>query len=161
MADGGGSAILLGGQGDEHTVVSNAIHYAGTSSSFNCFELGLPFAAYSAIDHNLCFAPAAPGAEWADGYGSLPAWVATSGFDLSSATDDPGFADPQAGDLAAATATAAMVDSGHPSLSCPVEIGGFPRDLAPDAGAHEWGVDGIFGDGFESGDTEVWALTVF
>jgi hypothetical protein len=156
IAGGGGSAIHLGGQGDEHQAVSNAIHYAGTSGSFNCFELGLPLAAYAAIDHNLCHTPAAPAAEWADGHGDLAAWVAASGFDASSSTNDPGFAAPQAGDLSAAAADAAMVDAGHPTLSSPIEIGGFARGAAPDAGAHEWGVEVIFIDGFESGSTAAW-----
>ena len=95
-------------------------------------------------------------AQWADGYGDLSAWVAASGFDVGSATDDPGFAEPQAGDLSAASAGAAMVDSGDPLLSSPIEIGGFPRDQAPDTGAHEWGIDGIFRDGFENGDITAW-----
>ena len=50
-----------------------------------------------------------------------------------------------------------MVDQGHPWLSSPTEFGGFPRDAAPDAGAFEWGVEGIFSDGFESGTTGNWS----
>ena len=50
-----------------------------------------------------------------------------------------------------------MVDHGHPSLSSPIDFGGLPRDSAPDAGSYEWGVDGIFSDGFESGTTGAWS----
>ena len=109
------------------------------------------------IDHNICHAPSAPGGEWVDGYGDLVAWTGTSGFDGSSSTGDPGFADPAAGDLSAASENAAMVDQGHPTLSSPMEVGGFARDAAPDVGAHEWGVDGIFADGFEGGTADAWS----
>lgn len=160
LGDGGGTAILLGGQGDEHIAVSNAVHTTGASSSFNCFRLDLPLSAYATIDNNICFTPAAAAAEWADGYGGLATWQAASGFDLASVTGDPGFSDPTAGDLAAASAGALMVDSGHPTLSSPVEVSGFPRPIPPDCGAYEYGVDGIFSDGFESGGTTSWSATV-
>ena len=157
LGDGGGTGIKLGGQGDQHSVLSNAIHTTSTSSSFNCFRFDLPLASYDTIDHNICHAPSAPGGEWVDGYGDLVAWTGTSGFDGSSSTGDPGFADPAAGDLSAASENAAMVDQGHPTLSSPMEVGGFARDAAPDVGAHEWGVDGIFADGFEDGTTDAWS----
>jgi hypothetical protein len=156
MGNGGGTAILLGGQGDEHIAVSNAIHYTGASTSFNCFRFDLDLAAYAAIDNNICHAPESSGAEWVEGYGDLAAWRTASGFDASSSTGDPGFADPATGDLSATSATALMVDSGHPSLSSPIEIGGFPRPQPPDTGAHEYGIEGIFADDFESGSTDEW-----
>ncbi len=54
-----------------------------------------------------------------------------------------------------------MVDSGHPTLSSPTEIGSLPRGAEPDVGAHEWGVGGLlFSDGFERGDTSRWSTTV-
>jgi len=156
LGDGGGTGINLGGQGDQHSALSNAIHYTGSSSSFNCFRFELSPSAYETIDHNICHAPSAPEAEWVDGYGDLSAWATATGFDGSSSNGDPGFADPSAGDLSAESGNAAMVDQGHPSLSSPTEFGGFPRDAAPDVGAFEWGVEGIFRDGFETGDLSNW-----
>jgi len=156
LGDGGGTGILLGGQGDQHSALSNAIHYSGSSNSFNCFRFDLSLSAYSTIDNNICHATAAPGAEWVDGYGDLTSWSTSTGFDGSSSTADPGFTDPTAGDLSAVSGSASMVDQGHPSLSSPVEFGGFPRDFTPDVGAYEWGVDGIFADGFETGDVSNW-----
>jgi hypothetical protein len=157
MGDGGGTAIRLEDLGDEHEVVSNVIAYPGTSASFNCFELGLPYADYTAVDHNICHAPNAPGAEWVHNGGSLATWQAASGFDGNSTAVDPGFADPAAGDLSASSATAAMIDAGHPTRSSITEIGGFNRGPDPDVGAHEWGVGTIFQDGFESGLTQAWS----
>ncbi len=156
---GGGTGIQLGGQGDQHRALSNAIHYAGSSSSFNCFRFDLSPSAYDAIDHNICHTPAAPGSEWVDGFGDLSAWRSATGFDGSSSTGDPGFTDPASRNLSAASGDVLMVDNGHPSLSSPTEIGGFPRDSSPDVGAYEWGVDGIFRDGFESGTTAAWSIT--
>ena len=101
LGDGGGTGISLGGQGDQHSVLSNAIHYTGPSSSFNCFKFDLSLTAYDTIDHNICHAPSAPSAEWVDGYGVLSAWSTTTGFDGSSSIDNPGFANPTAGDLSA------------------------------------------------------------
>jgi hypothetical protein len=160
VGGGGGTAILLGGQGDEHIVVSNAIYYTGASSSFNCFRFELSLSAYAAIDNNICYTPAAASADWVDGYGGLAAWRTASGFDLNSFSGNPGFSDPLAGDLSAISATALLVDNGHPSLSSPIEIGGLPRPQPPDIGAHEYGVDGIFSDGFESGGLTFWSRSV-
>ena len=159
---GGGTAISVRDMGDDHGIVSNAIHYAGTSSSFNCLRADLPTGSYQDIDYNVCYFPDADGAEWADGSGSSPdplsAWQAASGFGGQSQMTDPGFADPVAYDLSAKSATAAIVDSGHPTLSSPLEINGWPRDALPDVGAYEWSVRGwLFADGFESGDSLAWS----
>ncbi len=152
----GGTGILVQGEGDGHVVASNAILYPGTSGSFDCFRADLPTASYVAFDHNVCGHPAAPTAEWEGGSGSLAAWRAATGFDLASDEGDPGFSGPSAGDLRPVSGGAATVDAGHPTWSSPNAIGGFPRDAAPDRGAHEWGVDGLFADGFESGDLAAW-----
>lgn len=157
LAGGGGTGVFLGGQGDQHAALSNAIHFTGTSSSFNCFRFDLATSAYDTIDHNICHTPSAPGAEWVDGQGSLSLWATATGFDGNSSTGDPGFADPASGDLSAASDSAAMIDQGHPALSSPIEFWGFPRDPAPDVGAHEWGIEGIFEDGFESGSPDAWS----
>ncbi|MEM9557846.1 MAG: right-handed parallel beta-helix repeat-containing protein [Acidobacteriota bacterium] len=150
-----GTAIRLNGEGSDHVLASNAVHYAGSSASFNCLDTDLPVGAYVDIDHNLCFHPAAPGAEWADGMGSLLDWRAVSGFDGQSSEIDPGFT--TAGDLRPGSGAAATVNSGHPTWSSPEAIGGLPRDAEPDRGAHEWGVSLLFADGFESGDLAAWA----
>lgn len=162
---GAGTAIRVNDLGDDHVIVSNAIHYAGPNSSFNCLRADLTPAAYTEIDHNLCWFPDAPTAEWSDGYGTSPdpltAWQQATGFGSQSAMLDPDFADRSAFDLSAATAAAGMVDAGHPTLSSAREFGGLPRDQAPDAGAYEWGVGEIlFQDGFESGDTAAWSQEV-
>ncbi|MEM1203042.1 MAG: right-handed parallel beta-helix repeat-containing protein [Acidobacteriota bacterium] len=156
-AESGGTGIRLNGEGSGHVLASNAIHYAGTSASFNCQDTDLPSSAYLDIDHSLCFHPSAPAAEWAHGMGSLLDWQTASGFDGNSNGIDPGFTDPEAWDLVPSGENAATVDSGHPTLSSPVAIDGAPRDGQPDAGAFEWGVGLIFADGFESGDRTAWA----
>lgn len=153
----GGTAIKVDTEGGNHIIASNAVYFSGTSNSFNCIRAVLPTAAYTDVDHNLCFYPNAPGAQWADDIGNLGAWQATTGFGSTSANVDPGFADSASGDLSAASEVAAMVDNGHPTLSSPLEIGGVPRGAQPDVGAYEWGAEGIFSDGFESGDLSQWS----
>ncbi len=130
----GGTAISVSDMGDHHQIVGNAIAYAGTSSSFNCLNAPLGATAYDAIDYNVCGFSAG---EWADGVGNLTAWRAL-GWDTHSHAGDPGFADPSHGDLSAASASARMVDNGHPTLSSPGDIDGHPRDARPDVGAYEF-----------------------
>jgi hypothetical protein len=160
--DSGGTAIAVGDMGDDHVIVSNAIHYAGTSNSFNCLRVDLPLTAYQEIDHNICHFPNASGAEWSNGYGTSPdplsAWQAT-GFGQQSQMTDPGFADPAAFDLSAASESAPIVDTGHPTLSSLTEFHGLSREALPDVGAYEWGVSPLFLDGFESGDISAWSNT--
>ncbi|MEM8997434.1 MAG: hypothetical protein AAGF23_21800, partial [Acidobacteriota bacterium] len=120
-------------------------------------DADLPTGAYVDIDHNLCFHPAAPGAEWAHDVGDLPAWRAATGFDGQSDDADPGSADPAAGDLRPGSGQAATVDSGHPALSSPRSIDGVARGDRPDRGAFEWATGLVFADGFESGDLSAWA----
>ena len=162
--DSGGTAISVRDMGNDHLIVSNAIHYAGSSSSFNCLNVDLPLGAYQEIDHNICHFPNAPGAEWSSGYGTSPdpltAWQAGSGFGDSSQQTDPGFSDPADLDLSPTSESSAMVDSGHPTLSSPFEFHGLSRDSLPDVGAYEWSVGlPLFSDGFESGDTTAWTDT--
>lgn len=160
----GGTAIAVGDMGDDHVIVSNAIHYVGTSSSFNCLNVDLPLGAYQEIDHNICYFPAASGAEWANGYGTNPdpltAWQQSSGMGQQSQMTNPAFADPAGLDLSAAAESSAMVDSGHPMLSSTHEIHGLLRDSSPDAGAYEWNTSPFFTDGFESGDTTFWSQAI-
>ncbi len=158
----GGTAISTREMGDGHIVVSNAIQYAGTSSSFNCLRTDLPASSYTEIDNNICHFPNAAGAEWSDGYGTSPdplsAWRIASGFGAGSQMADPGFSDPASADLYADSASAAMIDAGHLGLSSDVDHEGFARSPLPDSGAWEWGITGsIFADGFEAADASSWS----
>lgn len=135
-ADGVG--IRLEGEGAEHVVVSNAIHYAGTGA-WDCFSLGLATSAYRVVDDNLCFGPTAGSLEWESGSGDLAAWRTASSFDASSLSADPAFTAPSAPahDLRPSGATSPCVGAGHPTESAPTDITGAPRDAAPDLGAYE------------------------
>ncbi len=161
--DSGGTAISVRDMGNDHLIVSNAIRYTGTSSSFNCLRVDLPIGSYQEIDHNICHFPNALGAEWSDGSGTSPdpltAWRTSSGFGDQSQMVDPGFADPSGSDLSASTAFSAMIDTGHPTLSSPQELFGLSRDPQPDVGAYEWNISPLFLDGFESGDTSAWSVS--
>ena len=157
-SDHGGTGITIDTEGDQHVITSNAILYTPSQGNFDCLRAGLPPNSYEDINHNLCFAPNVSNAEWADQMGDLQSWQAATGFDMNSAATDPGYADPVLNDLSAADALSAMVNSGHPTLSSPIEIGGASRDALPDIGAYEWGVVGVFIDGFESGDTSRWSF---
>lgn len=163
--DSGGTAISVRDMGNNHIVVGNSIHYAGTSSSFNCLRVDLPPGDYQDIDHNICHFPNAPGAEWSDGYGTSPdplsAWQTASGFGDLSQMIDPAFTDPTNSNLAAASEVSPMVDTGHPTLSSSTEISGVPRGPQPDVGAYEWRNDTwLFADGFESGGFSLWPLAI-
>jgi hypothetical protein len=134
-----GTGIKLGGEGTDHTLVSNAVYYAG-ADQWSCFELDLALSAYEAVDNNLCFFPSASGGEWVKGAGDLSAWQGSSGFDSNSLVDDPGYTavDQPDYDLSAASSASNMVDRGHQSLSAPTDITGADRDSSPDTGAYEW-----------------------
>lgn len=146
--EAGGTGIRLGGEGGAHELVSNAIRNDG-GPGFDCFELDLPAERYQAVDHNHCHA--SQGAfEWADGQGSLAQWQSSSGFDLHSSTEAPGFLDPPGFRLEASGADAPMVGAGHPTASSPRDILGLPRGPAPDAGAYQWRAGSLFQDRFET-----------
>lgn len=144
---------------DRGRIVSNAIHYTGSDGGFNCLSLAAPFDAYPQIDHNLCVAPSAPGAEWVDGQGSaaagLLAWQVASGHDLNSAWQAPGFtrADPADALDLQLSAGAAAIDAGAPLDSSPLDFRLQARAGIPDVGAWEYVATGspfLFLDGFES-----------
>lgn len=157
---GAGTAIRVGAEGDGHLVVSNAIHFGGAAGARDCFDLGLPPAAYDDVDHNRCAADAGPAPEWEAGSGTLAAWQGATGFDGASLAVLPGFAAPAspARDLTAASPAASMVGAGHPASSSPTEIHGSARGTPPDAGAHQLGHGpDLFRDGFETADTSRWS----
>lgn len=92
----------------------------------------LPAGSYEAIDYNVC---GFSSGSWAEGAATLADWQA-QGWGQNSQAADPGFISNT--NLMAAAETAAMVDSGHPTLSSPTSINGVLRDSSPDAGAYEF-----------------------
>ena len=134
----GSRGILVNDLGDNHVVVSNAIYYAGTSDNFDCFSVNLPTAAFDAFDYNLCYYPNASGADWSSQDSTLNDWQTNTGFDLNSWNADPGFTNPAVGDFTAVSASATIVDNGHPTLSSTQDINGGFRTPPSDIGAHEW-----------------------
>ena len=147
----GGIGIRLHEEGDDHLLVSNAIHHAG-SGDFACFDVDALPSRYLAMDHNLCFTPQNSGSDWVRNTASLDDWRLATGFDTNSGTGDPGFNDPSNADLQPATMLSLMVDQGDPIHSSATDAAGAMRDAAPDIGAWEWfpGVPvDLFGDGFE------------
>ena len=138
-----GTGIELGTEGDQHTIVSNAIHYSG-SGRFTCFDLDLPASAYTTIDNNTCYFPnALSSSEWEAGSGTTPspigAWQAT-GFGVNSQYANPDFKDPTLPlvDLSPLSSSSATVNAGHSSSSSK-DYRGKTRDSQPDAGAFEYG----------------------
>lgn len=131
-----GIGILLRDEGDNHSVVSNAIVYGGTDY-FGCLALNRPKASYKLVDNNICFYTSENG-HWQADMSSLAAWQAATGFDMNSQLTDPGFksvASPY--DLSAASDASAMVGQGNKTQSSATSLGGKPRDAAPDVGAYE------------------------
>jgi len=128
-----GIGIRVDSEGAGHTIVSNAMEYGGTSDWWSCLEADLPASSYDAIDYNVCGFAAGI---WANWVGGLADWQAL-GWGAHSQAANPGFT--SAWDLSPASNTATIVDAGHPTLSSPTDIYGYPRDSAPDAGAYEWG----------------------
>lgn len=127
-----GTGIQVNGEGTNHTVVSNAIRYTGSDSSWNCLRANLPASSYNAIDNNICGYTVG---EWAAGVGNLAAWQSI-GWGLQSQAVAPGFTSIT--DLSPASSSVAIVDFGHPTLSTLLDINGVTRDALPDVGAYEW-----------------------
>lgn len=152
LAAAGSTAIRVGDEGSQHVIVSNAMQGSAASGTWACFALNLAASAYAQVDHNVCGYVGGAGREWEQGSGALEAWRLTSGHDAASIFAPPGFASPGAPqyDLRAVSAAAPMVGAGAPVSSAPTEFNGLPRGAAPDAGAHQLGVEpGLFRDGFE------------
>jgi hypothetical protein len=146
--------IAVGGEGNGHVIVGNAIESVAATGFWACLSLDLPPANYAAVDHNVCAHVAGAAREWEAGSGTLAAWRAASGFDANSRAAPPGFVAPQAPsfDLSATGAQAAMVGQGDPFLGAPLDFFGQARGTPPDAGAFQWQASpGVFGNGFEDG----------
>jgi len=70
------------------------------------------------------------------------------------------FLDVDSGDLHLADSNSGPVDAGTPLGGlCDNDFDGQPRDEAPDIGADEVGQP-LFADGFETGDTTSWSVTI-
>ncbi|HHL32501.1 MAG TPA: right-handed parallel beta-helix repeat-containing protein, partial [Oceanospirillales bacterium] len=124
----GSTGITVGGTGNNHSIVSNAIHYTGNSNAFNCLDVDLPVASYLDIDNNLCYTPNTQNAEWANNFGSLSQWQLNSGFSNHSSETNPDFFDPINHLLWAANQDSAMVNAGHLTLSSPLDYNNIQRD---------------------------------
>jgi hypothetical protein len=140
LTDESGNGIRVGGEGTNHVVVSNAVHYAGASDGYACFDLTASPDSYAVSDNNLCYLENAPGANWESSFGDLASWQATSGHDAASLDIDPELTNTLGPDfdLAPSSATSPLVGNGHPDQSSPTDITGQPRDDAPDIGAYEY-----------------------
>jgi len=146
-----GIGISLYEEGDDHVLVSNATHYAGTGD-FACFDVDAAPSRYLAMDHSLCYTPLNGGADWVRSTASLDEWQLATGFDGHSGTGDPGFSDPANADLHPASMLSLMVDQGDPVRSSTTDASGAMRDVAPDIGAWEWmtmPAAEVFANGFE------------
>ncbi|MFV1983693.1 MAG: hypothetical protein ACC657_09165 [Thiohalomonadales bacterium] len=140
-----GTGILLGSEGRQHVVVSNAIHYTG-SGRYTCFNLGLAASAYTAVDNNICHFPNATAqSEWEAGSGTNPsplgAWQGRSSFDVNSQNANPGFKNPNRPtlDLSAQNGSSRMINAAHISRSATTDYQGKSRGTQPDVGAFEFG----------------------
>jgi hypothetical protein len=146
--------IAVGGEGDGHVVVGNAIESTASGGFWSCLSLDLPVSAYAAVDHNVCGYAAGAGHEWEAGSGALAAWRVGSGLDANSVFAPPGFALPGAApyDLSASGPAAAMVGRGHPGLGATHDIHAELRGTPPDAGAFQWqtALGPLLRDGFEA-----------
>ncbi len=144
----GSVGIEVGGEGEGHQVISNAVYYRGRGSKWSCFGGVRGAAAFTAFDNNLCVFPRAQAsAVWIEGadLGRLArsAWKQRSGFDGHSKDVGPRGTGRHARlrALTSNSAQAPVVDSGHPSLSAKAAYGGWLRDARPDIGAREWGAN--------------------
>ncbi len=134
-----GLGINVGSTGTGHTIANNAIHYAGSNSNgFDCMALNSNTSRYVAVERNVCYHPNAPGVEWVRGLGRLSDWQAR-GLGQNSVNADPGFKNPAAGDLSAASSNSLIVDGAVSSLSPSTAFMGAARPGTPDIGAHEFG----------------------
>jgi hypothetical protein len=131
LIESSGRGIRLYQEGTSHQIISNAIHYTGSSSSWACLQADLPSSSYEAIDYNVCgFGEG----DWAANVGDLAAWQAL-GWGTYSQAALPGFASDT--DLSPASNQSAVVGAGHPTLSSPTDITGRTRDETIEAGAYE------------------------
>ena len=82
--------ITVETEGTGHIVANNAVHYGGSSSSYqdSCYAFGLPLPSYSFINNNNCYS-VYQGAQykWESHHGFLASWQAYAssyGFDSNS-----------------------------------------------------------------------------
>jgi hypothetical protein len=133
-----GTGISIGTEGSNHVVASNVIQYAGTGSNWRCFSTaGLSKASFTSFDYNLCYFQNSSGLWEATG-GSLSAWRSSTGLDAHSLGSDPLYTSVTAPNYSLRQGKGSpVIDSGHPTLSSPLDALINPRDTKPDMGAYE------------------------
>jgi len=146
MAAAGQSGIGMNTEGSNHTVVSNAIYFAGTAgnSGFACFDTtGLTAPQFAAFDDNLCYFPNASRGTWEVNTGSLASWRTSSGLDMHSIQADPQYNSPGAPNYdLSITSGSPAINAGSTTLSSPTDFTGKSRGANPDLGAFEFGSSG-------------------
>jgi hypothetical protein len=134
--------VIIGGEGTGYIVANNAILFTGTNSALNCFSFTLPLSSYQAINHNACFFPNAPSAEWENASGISPsalnAWQAASGFDSNSLNANPLFRSTTGAsyDLSL-SAGSLLACGGSAALGSATDFSGVARKNPPTIGAYE------------------------
>jgi hypothetical protein len=127
------TGISLGGEGNGHVSVSNAVYSLGTGELV-CFAYDLPKSSYAVRNNNLCWAT--NGAHWTTPYPSLSAFQAATGADLASYSADPLFTSTSEPVNFTPRAGSPLIDHGNAG-STSDDINGKARGSAPDIGAVE------------------------
>lgn len=92
---------------------------------------------------------------------TLPRWLPGPGLFADGSTSIREVFESLVALYATFPPTSPQRDAALPGASPTDDILGLPRDGSPDLGAWEWREpQWIFGDGFESGDTSAWTMTV-
>lgn len=123
--------ILVGDEGKDHVVVSNAI----SIDSGNGLTLNLEDQSYESVDYNII--ELVNDATWG---GNLDKneWSALREFDLHSIDGDPEFTELDAPVYnLKPLSSSPTIDAGHPQLSSTTDYDGIERTEIPDIGAYE------------------------
>ena len=118
-------------EGSGHSVISNAIQFTGSDNNAPCFNLSLAANNYDVIDYNVCGNNTG---SWATTANDLAKWQ-EQGWGTNSQATSPGFTSNT--NLFPESETAALTQSGHPTLSSSIDFDGSIRPAPPSAGAYE------------------------
>ena len=130
-------AIVVGGEGSDHVVVSNVI----SIDNGNGFEMNLVDNDYLSVDYNMM--ELLNDANWGSDQ-SLNFWSLSRGFDSHSINENPQFTSPGYPDYNLMPLTSSpVIDAGHPSLSALIDYTGAARNDIADIGAFENNVANI------------------